>query len=84
MLIVNWFDSGREPQAAPDPDCPNGLDLDLSNGASATCDTALPYPARRCGYYTVICDRCGRGVGITTAGRVDDPRSVKLPCKPQA
>jgi hypothetical protein len=84
MLIVKWFDRGVWPKVAPDPDYPDGLDLDLSRDASATCDTALPYPAKRCGWYVVTCDRCGRSVGITTAGRADDPRSVKLPCKPQA
>lgn len=84
MLDVEWFDSGRWPQVAPNPHFPDGVDVDLSHGLSATCETALPYPAKRCGFYRVTCTRCGRSAAITTAGRPDDPRSVKMPCKPQA
>jgi C4-type Zn-finger protein len=41
----------------------------------------LPYPAKRCGLFLVICDKCGYSAAITTAGRPDDPRKVTLPCK---
>lgn len=41
----------------------------------------LPYPAERCGVYLVTCDKCGYSAAITTAGRVDDPRSVTIPCR---
>jgi hypothetical protein len=78
---IQWHDSGRAPQCAPDPAFPQGIDLDLSGGAVARCKTALPYPARRCGIYTLRCRRCGISVGVTTAGRVDDPRSVTVACK---
>jgi hypothetical protein len=40
----------------------------------------LPYPADCCGVLIVRCKKCGSGHAITTAGRVDDPKSVKLPC----
>jgi C4-type Zn-finger protein len=43
--------------------------------------TELPYPAKRCGIYLVVCERCGYSAAITTAGRPDDPRKVTLPCK---
>lgn len=79
-LKVNWIDRGREPQCEPNPDYPDGVDLDTSFGASSSCFTELPYPAKRCGYYLVVCDRCQQSVLITTAGRRDDPRSVKLAC----
>jgi hypothetical protein len=84
MLEVTWFDAGREPQVASNPRYPDGIDVDLSRGQSATCSTALPYPAKRCGFFEVTCLRCGYRAAITTAGRPDDPRSAKLPCKPQA
>jgi hypothetical protein len=80
-LIVHWLDHKREPQCKPNPDYPEGVDVDISDGAARTCSTPLLYPAKRCGVYIVRCDLCGHTAGITTAGRPDDPRSVKLPCK---
>lgn len=80
-LKVKWFDHGREPQCEPDPDFPDGKDIDSSFGADKTCFTDLPYPARRCGLFLVICNKCKMSVAITTAGRPDDPRSVKVACK---
>jgi len=80
-ISVEWIDGGREPQCAPNPRFPNGIDLDAAHGASATCAVPLPYPAKRCGYYVVKCKACGLSVAVTTAGRPDDPKSVKLACK---
>lgn len=78
---IRWHDGGREPQCAPDPAYPEGIDVDASGGAVARCKTALPYPARRCGVYLVHCRLCGFRGAITTAGRPDDPRSVTVACK---
>lgn len=80
---IHWLDGEREPQEAPNPLYPDGMDIDVSDGATVTCTTALPYPARRCGVYLVVCRSCGLRVGITTAGRPDDPRSLKLACRPE-
>ena len=80
-LSVEWIDRGREPQNDPDPNFPEGVDLDLTHGQAKTCHTRLPYPAKRCGYFLVSCSECGFQGMITTAGRVDDPRSLKIPCK---
>jgi hypothetical protein len=81
---IKWTDHGREPQYAPDPKFPDGVGLDLSKGAKNTCCASLPYPARRCGFYSVVCCKCKIKVAITTAGRVDDPRSVIIACKGQS
>jgi hypothetical protein len=78
---IDWHDSGREPQCAPDPAYPNGIDIDASEGAATRCKSTLPYPAKRCGYFMVECRCCGIRVTITTAGRPDDPRSITLPCQ---
>lgn len=78
---IEWRDAGREPQVAPNPAYPNGIDLDMSNGARTTCFIPLPYPAKRIGAYVIECRICGLRMGCTTAGRPDDPRSVRLPCK---
>lgn len=77
---IRWADRGREPQCKPNPDFPDGIDVDVSGGAAATCSSALPYPARRCGLFIVKCETCGTNAVITTAGRPDDPRSVKMAC----
>ena len=79
-LIVTWLDGETEPKCAPNPDYPNGIDVDGSNGAKETRKTALPYPAKRCGVYMIRCPICGIKVIVTTAGRPDDPRSVTMPC----
>ena len=79
-VSVEWIDHGREPKCKPNPAYPDGVDLDASEGAKATCIADLPYPAKRCGLYVVRCQVCGFSVGVTTAGRPDDPKSVKMPC----
>jgi hypothetical protein len=79
-LRSNWVDRGVEPRCKPNPNYPKGIDLDSSDGASATCSMELPYPAPRCGYHVVNCDACNQTVVITTAGRPDDPRSIKVAC----
>lgn len=81
---VEWLDRGREPQVAPDPAYPDGKDIDISAGAERTCTVSLDHPARRCGLYTIKCSECGLTIAITTAGRPDDPRSVRMACKPRA
>lgn len=77
---IHWLDHGREPQCAPDLRYPNGMDLDLSEDAALFCLVRLPYPAKRCGAHLVRCKVCGISIVITAAGRVDDPKSLKLPC----
>jgi hypothetical protein len=76
---IDWIDRGRDPQCAPDPAFPDGKDIDASHGRPS-CKADLPCPAPRCGLYYVECLKCGANAMITTAGRPDDPRSVKLPC----
>lgn len=78
-LKVKWWDGGREPQCEPDPRYPNGMDVPAPR--EPYCAAPLPYPAKRCGVYVVTCDACGMRVAVTTAGRVDDPRSIQVPCR---
>lgn len=81
-MKVEWVDGERWPQCAPDPAFPNGKDLNVSKEGMPCCETLLPYPAKRCGYYIVACDSCGLRIAVTTAGRPDDPRSVRVACNP--
>jgi hypothetical protein len=79
---ILWHDSGREPQVAPNPAYPDGKDVSMVlDDRVPHCTTPLPYPARRCGWYEVVCRTCTLRVGVTTAGRPDDPRSVTVPCR---
>lgn len=82
-LHSEWLDRGREPQCEPNSAYPLGMDIDVSRGAVATCSMALPYPAKRCGLHVVRCSDCTASVAITTAGRIDDARSIKLACRLQ-
>lgn len=77
---IEWLDYFREPRSAPDPDYPTGKDVDCSSEGIPNCVAALPYPAKRCGMYMIECTRCGLRVGCTTAGRPDDPRSIRISC----
>lgn len=77
---VKWFDHKREPREQPNPAWPNGIPLDATHEGEMGCTTPLPYPAQRCGVYRVRCSECGATAAVTTAGRVDDPLSIKVPC----
>jgi len=78
---IVWYDDGRDPKSPPDPSYPDGIDLDLSRGRLNYCETNLMHPTPRCGKYYIKCNKCGITALITTAGRADDPRSIKLACK---
>ena len=82
---IEWIDRGREPQCPPNPDFQNGKPLRLTDIAKARakhCKVDLPYPAKRCGIYIVRCQRCSVSVGVTTAGRPDDPTYIEISCRP--
>ena len=76
---VKWLDSGREPTCKPNPAYPNGIVVDASRGGKS-CKVDLPYPAKRCGAYQVMCKKCGATAMVTTAGRPDDPNAVIMAC----
>lgn len=79
-VTVKFMSHNRKAVCAPDPAFPEGIDIDVSDGAKIACRVQLPYPAECCGIIAVRCERCGFSAAVTTAGRADDPRSVKLPC----
>jgi hypothetical protein len=99
MPKIKFLDSGREPQVAPNPQFPNGMDIVERHGlpplrlahpegakvidgdGPTRCLYALPYPAPRCGVLVVECETCGKRIGLTVAGRPDDPRSLRMTCK---
>jgi hypothetical protein len=79
-FTIEWLDGRRKAQCQPNPAFPTGIDVDVSDGRTPVCKVSLPYPAKRCGSYVVTCDICKINVMITTAGRIDDPRSVTIAC----
>lgn len=81
QFLVTWVDARREPTCAPNPEFPNGIDVEAAVSEEPFCRAELPYPARRCGYYRIKCRRCGQLVMATTAGRPDDPRSITFNCR---
>jgi hypothetical protein len=80
---VTFRPSGRgKAQCAPDPEYPNGIELDLRGEAGLpSCLVPLKYPAPECGVWMVDCSSCSILIAVTAAGRPDDPRSVQIPCK---
>jgi hypothetical protein len=77
---VVWIDRHREPQCPADPRYPRGIDIPNLSGKRC-CRAAVPYPAQRCGLWIVTCRLCGATFAATTAGRIDDPRTVPVVCK---
>jgi hypothetical protein len=82
---IEWLDRFREPQHPPDASFPNGKPITLKEEAKKLirfCTAQLPYPAKRCGLYIVECTKCKLRIGVTTAGRPDDPPYVEMACGP--
>jgi len=80
-ISIEFKPSGRgKARCAPNPDCPDGSHADTADGQTG-CVVDLPYPAPECGAWIVQCAACGMSAAITAAGRPDDPRSVRIPCK---
>jgi hypothetical protein len=80
---VTFVPSGRgKAQNPPDPQYPNGMDVGMVEvgDVAATCLVELPYPAPECGRYHVDCSRCDISIALSVAGRVDDPKTVRIKC----
>ena len=80
-IDVKFNDSGREPSQKADPRFPRGMTISMARPGQTSCTYNLPYPAPRCGIYSISCNICGLTVAVTVAGRADDPNKITLPCK---
>jgi hypothetical protein len=80
-IDVHFNDSGREPTCKPNPKYPDGMHISLAEPGVKSCTSNLPWPAPRCGTYSIVCRTCHFTALITVAGRADDPKIVTLPCK---
>ena len=83
-FAVEWHGTGETAQHPANPAYPHGMDVDLSFGAPMTCRMELTYPAEGVGGWLLTCRLCAIRVGVTAAGRADDPRSVVVACRPMA
>jgi hypothetical protein len=79
QIEISWMSRHRKAQVAPNPNYPNGIDVD--SGQRPACKVELPYPAECVGLYYVECLECKSNMLITTAGRPDDPKTLMLPCR---
>lgn len=62
----------------PHPPC-DTIDIVATTGKG--CTFQLPYPSPRCGLIVVECDTCHKRTALTVAGRIDDPRVLRMICK---
>lgn len=80
-VTITFRPSGRgKAQCDADPLFPQGKNPDISKG-EISCLIDLPYPAPECGIHIIHCHACDLKIGVTAAGRADDPKSVRVPCK---
>lgn len=76
-----WQWRSLEPaKCAPDENFPFGKAADISLGAKS-CTLELPYPAPGVGTWIIYCAECGFSLGVTAAGRADDPTKITFACK---
>lgn len=80
-FLIDWCDGHRGSDYPADPAFPNGTAIDVALDAARACRVELPCPAARCGLWVVTCRQCGYAIALATAGRADDPRSARLPCR---
>lgn len=78
---VDWMDAHREATYPADPAYLNGAAIDVALDAPKACRVQLSYPALRCGLWVITCRQCAFSIAVATAGRADDPCSVRVPCR---
>lgn len=83
QFSIQWMDrdGGRKARCEPDPNYPFGKAADISDGKKA-CKIEFTYPAPCVGTWIARCKLCGYSIGVTAAGRADDPTFVTVPCNP--
>ncbi len=81
-LHAKFLSERRKAQQPPDPRHPLGIVVDGTKGRLA-CSVSLEYPSPCVGKWLIQCDTCDMVALVTAAGRVDDPHTVRLPCKPK-
>lgn len=78
---ISFNDSGRKATQPANPKYPNGVDVNAAPPGRKACTWNVPYPAPGVGTYSVVCKDCGYTALMSVAGRADDPRTIRIPCK---
>ncbi len=82
---IGWQWRSLEPaKCEPDENFPFGKAADMSMGAAEKCSVNVPYPAPGVGTWIIYCAKCEMSVGVTAAGRPDDPTKITFACKEPA
>lgn len=80
-FTIEWRGTGQKAQCAPNPAHPKGVHIDgRMDKREPACMVKLPYPAPCIGGYKATCKVCGLVIGLTAAGRPDDPKSFEINC----
>lgn len=80
-FVVKATNRRGPPKCPPNPAYPNGVEVNLASPGERFCLATLPYPAPERLVWHVTCRACGFRVGVTAAGRPDDPTGVRIPCQ---
>lgn len=90
QMSVGWRERHRangpgglvtsKPQHPSNPEYPNGVDVDLAGDHLMRCSALLPRMPGKLGVYEIRCTHCELSLALTSAGRPDDPRLVRVPC----
>jgi hypothetical protein len=80
-IKVRWASRGGKARSPANPAYPDGVVADLTAGQKLHCPVPLPYPAKEVGTWLISCETCGYTAAVTAAGRRDDPREARLPCR---
>lgn len=79
------FNISFQPSGRGKARCPANLEYpegkNIKTFDKKGCVAKLPYPAPECGIHIVECAHCNTRIGVTAAGRPDDPISVQINCK---
>jgi hypothetical protein len=79
-LKATFVGTGLRPRCPPDPRYPDGKAFDLA-GDGPSCVVDLEHPAPSVGQWVIVCEICGYRLIATAASRVDDPKTIRVPCK---
>lgn len=82
-MIVEFLPSGRgKAKCKSDKNYPDGKIINISTEEDIH-RISIPYPAPECGVWILKCETCDFSVGVTAAGRPDDPKQINFKCRCQ-
>lgn len=78
---IEWIGTGQKAECPSNPKYPKGTHIDgRIDPKDPSCYVKLPYPSPCVGGYKATCNICGLIIGVTAAGRKDDPNGFEITC----